>query len=335
MSKKSKTIFGIFTEAVGLYFSSFTKFVKYMSFPVLGQVAGLALVFGITYLYTQNLPKLLDKFPNLNNLNSLIILSIIVTLPGLAIFTKAFWEYLVAYGAVNSMYENLHKSGRLYDFKAHTQLITRRTPAFIGLWFLLWAFTLLAIFPLLWIIGGILAVYFVLVFQVFTFEEGISPIGCFKKSFSIIKGHFGSTFLLIALIGILTYCIIPQLVSQLLSVLGISRYFSGLLLPIANMLPDLHLEQFGLKPLTSYDYALMIFEGVIAQILIQYTLPMRSILWTMWYKELDNTSAKPPKTRSLKKRPSEKLMEESHKKLTKKKIDKNLLKRAMEKDEDD
>lgn len=334
MSKKSKTIFGIFTESVGLYFSNFNKFVKYMSFPVLGQIAGLALIFGITYLYTQNLPKLLEKYPNLDNLNTLIILSIIITLPGLAIFTKAFWEYLIAYGAINSMYENLHKSGRVYDFKAHTEVITRRASAFIGLWCLFGIFSLLASFPLLWVIGGILAVYFVLIFQAFTYESESSPFSCFKKSFSLIKGNFGKTFVLLILIGTLTYLIIPQLTCKLMQISRITNFFTGALLPIANMIPDLHLEQYGLKPITSYDYSLMIFEGLVAQILIQYTLPMRSILWAMWYKALDKTPSVQTK-KSSKKRPSEKLMEESHKKLTKKKIDKNLLKRAMEKDDEE
>ena len=164
MTKKSNNVFSIFTEAIGLYFSNFGKIIKYMSFPVLGQIAGLMLVFFITYFYTLNLPKLIEKYPNLNNFNTLLILSIIITLPGLAIFVKAFWEYIVAYGAINSMYENISKSGRVYDFRAHTELITRRAPAFIGLWLILGIFTTLAILPPFWIICGIFAVYFVIVF---------------------------------------------------------------------------------------------------------------------------------------------------------------------------
>lgn len=85
--------------------------------------------------YTQNLPPLIEKFSALDNFNVLILLSILITLPGLAIFCKSFWEYLVAYGAVNSMYENMQKSGRVYDFDAHTELIKRRAIPFIGLWF--------------------------------------------------------------------------------------------------------------------------------------------------------------------------------------------------------
>ena len=90
MTKQNKTPLGIFAESIGLYFSNFDKFVQYMSFPVLGQIAGLGLVLLITFFYTQNLPNLIEKYPALNNFNALILLSIIITLPGLAIFIKAF-----------------------------------------------------------------------------------------------------------------------------------------------------------------------------------------------------------------------------------------------------
>ena len=67
MSKKNKTPLGIFTEAIGLYFSNFDKFMKYMTFPVLGQIIGLGLVFLITFFYTQKIPLLIQKFDFLND----------------------------------------------------------------------------------------------------------------------------------------------------------------------------------------------------------------------------------------------------------------------------
>ena len=57
----------------------------------------------------------------------------------------------------------------------------------------------------------------------------------------------------------------------------------------------------------------------------------------MWYKELNggklyvSNEDKPKKT--SKKKPSEKLMEATNKKYTSKKLDKNILRRAMEKEE--
>ena len=317
----TKKTFSIFTEAIGLYFSNLDKFLKYMTFPVLGQIAGLVVIFFTTYIYTQNLPKLIEKYPNLDNFNSLILLSIIITLPGLAIFVKAFWEYIVAYGAINSMYQNMSKSGRVYDFEAHTQLIKRRTPAFVALWLILGIFTLLAILPPFWIICGIFAVYFILVFQVFTFEPNISAFGCFKESLILIKGRFAKTFLLLCLIGGLTYVIIPQICLKAMSLAGISNFISNLLIPFVNILPQFDLEQYGLNHITNYDIALLIVETTFAQILIQYTLPLRSIMWSLWYKEGVNGGVnggvnykRSETTSKSKKRPSEKLMESSRKK---------------------
>ena len=338
MTKQNKTPLGIFAESIGLYFSNFDKFVQYMSFPVLGQIAGLGLVLLITFFYTQNLPNLIEKYPALNNFNALILLSIIITLPGLAIFIKAFWDYLVAYGAINSMLDNMLKSGRVYDFDAHTELVKRRSVPFVGLWFLFGFFSILAICPLFWVVCGILAIYFVLVFQIFTFEPELSPAGCVKRSLNLIKGHFASTFMLMAFVGLLTYLFIPQIIIKLFDIGNINNFFANLIMPIVSQLPDLNLQIYGLPEISKENIALFTIQTFVAQILIQYTLPLRSILWSMWYRELAKADFKPKETTSKKrktKRPSEKLMEASRKKYSKKKLDPNILKRASEKDEED
>ena len=335
MTKKSKTTYGVLTEAAGLYFSNISKFLKYMTFPILGQTAGLILIFAITYFYAQNFPKLIKSFPALNNLSTLVLISLLITLPGLIIYLKAFWEYLVAYGAVNSMLDNMLKSGRVYDFDAHTELIKRRSLPFVGLWLLVGIFSLVASCPLFWVICGILAVYFVLIFQVFTYEPELSPIGCARKSLLLIKGHFGSTFFLLCSIGLLTYLFIPQIFIKIFELLNVNAFLSGAILPLVNMLPEIDLVKYGLKPLTQSDIALFTVQAIIAQILIGYTLPMRSILWGLWYKKLNKEMPSgEKKTKRRTKRPSEKLMEESSKKFGKKKIDDNILRRAMEKDEE-
>ena len=344
MSKKKNTPLNIFMESVGLYFSNFDKFVKYMTFPVLGQIAGLSLVFLLTYFYAIKMPIIIEKVPALNNFGLLVLFAILITLPGMAIFVKAFWEYLVAYGAVNSMVENMLKSGKVYDFDAHTELVKRRTLPFVGLWFLFGIFSIIAVLPLFWVICGILAVFFVLVFQVFTYEPEVSPLGCVKRSAQLIKGHFASTFMLMAMIGALTYVLIPQLVGMFFEYTNITYFLTGLIKPLVLQMPLNDWSQIlayaYLPPLKVEEVSLFVITSFIAQIFIQYTLPMRSILWAMWYKELNggklyvNNEDKPKakKKRSVK-RPSEKLMEESHKKFATKKLDRNILKRVMEKDE--
>ena len=61
MAKKKNTPLNIFMESVGLYFSNFDKFVKYMTFPVLGQIIGLSLVFLLTYFYAIKMPIIIEK----------------------------------------------------------------------------------------------------------------------------------------------------------------------------------------------------------------------------------------------------------------------------------
>lgn len=333
MSKKNKTPLGIFTESIGLYFSNFDKFVKYMTFPVLGQIGGLILIFGLYYLYIKYIPADLD-------FNLLILLAILVTVPGLAIFLKAFWEYLVAYGAVNSMLENMLKSGKVYDFDAHTELIKRRTVPFVGIWLLVGIFSLLSALPIFWVPCGILAVFFVLIFQVFTYEPELSPVGCAKKSMLLIHGHFASTFMLIALAGALTYVFVPQIVLSISEILKITDALSKVTGAFLETLPILEINKYlalaYIPPITIEGLSTLVVSSFISQIFIQYTLPLRSILWGMWYRELNGSLPAPEKKKSTRKvkRPSEKLMEESHKKYGTKKIDRNILRRAMEKDED-
>ncbi len=344
MPKKNKNPFGIFTESIGLYFSNFGKFIKYMTFPVIGQVVGLLIVFLCTYFYSKNLPILIEKYSAFNNFNTLVLMSVIVAIPGLLIFTKAFWEYLVAYGAINSMLDNMLKSGKVYDFNAHTELIKRRTASFIGLWLLFGIFSIITLCPLFWVPALVLAVYFVLIFQVFTYESELSPIGCVKKSFMLVKGHFLPTFILMTMAGLLTWVFIPQIINNIFNMIGINKFFANLIVPFMDILPlneiNTYFTQFRIPVIKTDDVAILIVTTTVIQILIQYTLPLRSLLFGMWYKELNKFSEskdEKKKKKSSSKRPSEKLMEESHKKYSgaSKKLDRNILKRAMEKDEEE
>lgn len=332
MTKKNKTPLGIFIESIGLYFSNFDKFVKYMTFPVLGQVGGLILVFALTMVYTNHAPQIED-------INILLLLSILVTLPGLLIFTKAFWEYLVAYGAINSMLDNMLKSGKVYDFDAHTELIERRAVPFVGLWLLVGIFSLIASFPLFWVPAGVVTVFGVLIFQVFTYEPELSPIGCVKKSFKLVAGHFASTFMLISLVGALTYILVPQIFNKLFEFIKLTDCLANSIIPFIEKLPIAELNSMlayaYIPPIDIKDIATFVITFTVSQILIQYTLPLRSILWGMWYEELNGSLPQmvETKTTKKKKRPSEKLMNASKKKYSSKKLDRNILKRAMEKDE--
>lgn len=297
MTKIKNSVWGIFGRSVKLYFTNFGSFFKYMAFPVFGQILGIILVLSASYFYAENLPKYVAQGGILNNFSMIFLILFIITLPGLLIFAKAFWDYLVAYGAINSMVENMLKSGKVYDFPAHTEVITRRTAGYIGLWLLFGLFVMIGFFPLFWVIAGILFIYFVLIFQVFTFEPDKSPLGCFQKSMELIKGNFARTLGLLAIVGILTYRILPDSIEFLFKITNITGILAIPIDAWAIQLPIDEINKMLLQTpmayqITSLGLAKFVVSASLGYIVICLTLPLRSICWTLWYKNLNKGEAK-------------------------------------------
>lgn len=297
MAKTANSVLGIFWQGTKLYFLNLISFLKYLAFPVFGQILGIILIIFASYFYANCLQKWIVPGGIFDNFLVIFFVLLLIILPGLFILTRAFWEYLVAYGAINSMLENMLKSGKVYDFHAHTEVIARRSGAFGWLWVLLALLGFIGAFPLFWVISGILAVYFILIFQVFVFEPDKSPIGCFKKSMSIVKGHFASTLGLIAFLGIFTYWLIPDAIKYLFE---ISKIVNFLAIPFDIITQQLPID--GMNALLSQSHiprqitSLMIAQAIV-DILLGYiltclTLPWRSICCALWYKNLNKGEAK-------------------------------------------
>lgn len=297
MARIKNGVFAIFWEAVKLYFTNFGRFFRYMAFPVFGQISGIIIALLSSYYYTLNVPNLIAQGGIFNNFSIIFLILILITLPGLFIFMKAFWDYLVAYGAINSMADNLVKSGKVYDFAAHNEVITRRTSAFIGLWLLFALFTIAGIFPLFLLAAGILFVYFVLIFQVFTFEPDKSPVGCFKKSFNIIKGNFRKTCGLMLLLLIFTYWVLPETVKFLFDAAKIIALFAIPLDGWASQFPIDEINKLLMRSPTAYQITSLLIARFAVSAFLGYaviglTLPLRSICWALWYKMLNKGEAK-------------------------------------------
>ena len=141
------------------------------------------------------------------------------------------------------------------------------------------------------------------------------------------------------MIGALTYIFIPQVVLKILALANLNSIIANLFTPISNLVPindfNIFLKPYGIPEITVTQINLFFIEAIIVQILIQYTLPMRSILWALWYKELDGgANFHTQVSGKNNKKPSEKLMEASRKKYGKKKLDRNIIERASKKDEE-
>lgn len=288
--KLKNSVWNILGEGLKLYFLNIGTFSKYMLFPVFGQIIGIVLIFGLTYWFTLNLPTIMIKHAIFNDPTVIMVSLLIVTIPGFVVFLKAFWDFLVAYGALNSMAQAVATTGKLYDFGAHTEIVTKRTFTFVGLLLLITFLSLVAINPLFWVIALIFFVYFILVFQVFTFEEDKSIIDCFKRSFDLVKGNFARTFFIMIVLGLITYYVLTYCVTALFEVIKLSDVLLVALQGWANTLPldsvNAMTLEFKIPAITALDVAKQIMSSSICFIVAGLTLPMRSICWSLWYKNL-------------------------------------------------
>lgn len=311
---------GVLWEGLKLYCIYFPKYALYMAFPVLGQLFGLFWVFGMTYLFMNNIDYLSREIPMLGSLGPMMACVMLITLPGLILWIKAFWDYLVSYGALNSMTEAAMSTGKIYDFPAHNAVVTRRAFQFITLWLIFSLFTAVSSIPFLWVLGLIFFVYFVLIFQVFTFEEDVSPSGCFKRSLRLVKGNFAKTLAMMTVLFAVTYYFLEIGVSVIFDALKITQLLLGMFEGFASMIPmdgvNSVLAMANSPQITPLDIADLIIQMIIGFLVVGFTLPLRSIVWTLWYKNLSERDGVPAKIS----------------KSGRKKLDPEILKRAKDKD---
>ena len=297
--KIENSVWFVLGEGFKIYLKNFTQFTRYMLFPVFGQVIGISLIFYLSGWFGLNVPAWAEENLFFQNYNNIILTLLLITAPGFVLFLKAFWDFMVAYGALNSMANAVLTTGKLYDLDAHTKVITNRAPQFVGLLITISILALIGINPLFWIIGAIAFVYFILIFQVFTLEENPTVIDCFRKSFNLIKGDFARTFVILFILATITYYLLSIGTTVLLQAI---RLHDVILMGIQGWTSTLQLDtindtliSFKLQPLTPASLALETFKSSILCIVAGLSLPLRSICWTLWYKNLEIVKAEKPK----------------------------------------
>lgn len=292
MVKKNKTFFEIFLQSIGLYFSNIDKFLHYLLYPVFGQLFGLIVIYYSVVFYNTNLSSLIVNYPVLNTDIYKNIILFVVLIPGLVIYLSALWKYLVAHASINSMTENLLKSDRVYDFPAHTMLVTRRWFPYLCLCLMYGIVVFLTTLPIFWIIGGVLLIYFTFVFQIFVFEEELSPIDCFKKSSVYVQGNFWKIFWLTALMLVLTCCVIPQIIYTILGLIKFVPFMSEFVSEgiqtssLYNL--NIMLSAMNHKPLEPIDVSKLLVMIAVYNTTFQMLLPLRTICMCLWYKTYCN-----------------------------------------------
>lgn len=285
--KMKNSIWFVLFEGLKIYFSNIDKFILYMLFPVLGQVLGIALCFGLTLGLSDKIAAKADS------ISSAMLFILLLAIPGLLIFAKAFWDYVVAYVALNSMTEGAVTSGKVYDFKSHNEVATRRSFKYIG--FLLILSVLMSLGTSIFFIipGFVLWIYLILIFQIFTFEPDLSIWECYKKSFVLVKGDWGRTFSLMLILAFFSIFIITQGITVVFDYLNLTKSvcsifdFIGKLLPLHTIN---HAFSYARLPynITVEMVSNWIFVTILSCIVAGLTLPIRSICWSLWYKNLSD-----------------------------------------------
>lgn len=284
--KLKNSIFFILWEGIKIYFSNIDKFLLYMLFPVFGQIIGIALSFGLSLGFADKVVQKADS-PAVA-----LLMILLLAIPGLLIFAKAFWDYMVAYVALNSMTEGAVTTGKVYDLDSHNEVATQRGWKYIGFLIILSVLMSLGASIFFIIPGFVLWIYFILVFQIFTFEPDLSITDIFKRSFLLVKGNWARTFILMAVLGFFSMYILTEGITVVFDYLNLTASASSIFNFISNLIPlDLvnkilvHANQ---PIITNEMISKTIFVSVLGMIISGLTLPIRSICWSLWYKNLSD-----------------------------------------------
>lgn len=312
MAKKSENriimTLNIFKDGVIWYCKYLDVLLKYMLFPVFGQLLGLALIFTANYFFIVNIPHLVKQYPILDSIPLVFTLLLICVFPGFLVFCKAFYDYIIAMGALNSMAyvsRGEKMKNKPLDTKTHDDVLKKRLGKYILLVLLFSAIGLVGMFPLFILPFAVLFVYLCLVLQVFMLEESTTSVGAFKRSFELVKTNFGITCLLLCLSAILTYWILPDLivwafekasainflaypVYKYLEILPIQDLINSALGALTSGLPlDMPISLDINSTFNAHDIACDIVRSLIGISVIGLLLPMRSCWFTLLYKTFD------------------------------------------------
>lgn len=287
--KIRNSIWSVLFEGIKIYISNIDKFVLYMLFPVFGQLIGLALTFGLTIGFAEKVAQ------KAHSMTTALLYIFLLALPGLMIFIKAFWDYMVAYVALNSMTEGALTTGRVYDFQSHREVATRRAFKYIGFLMLIGILSLglsfCTIIPILGLIPPLIIwIYFILVYQIFTFEDDLSIIDCFRRSKYLVKGDWWRTFALMFILGFFSVYIITIGVTVIFDLFNLTSKISSIFNIVGYSLPldyiNKPLVYLHLKPVTVEFISEFIFTCILGSIVAGLSLPIRSICYTIWYRVL-------------------------------------------------
>ena len=296
-SNKFVGTFQIFLSSLKTYFLYLDQLLKYMAFPVLGQLISVVLMFTLAYYFRLHLEGLSANEFFAHRITNLYIIFFVILFPLILVFMKSFYEYLIAFTALNTVFYTANKNkAKKVDFKACNAVITRRLGSYV---FLMLLVSLLLSVPLF---APIIAFFLTFVFQVFALENGSSAANSIKRSFQIVAENIVPTLIMLVLCYITTYEFLPKLFVWVAEKTSILYFFMNMwenffeitivsnirdIIDIANStISGLNLK---IDAITISRYAV---EITISFIVIAFTLPLRCCCFTELYRLCDSNKIK-------------------------------------------
>lgn len=322
--KNSNNFVNILFKSLQIYILNIHKFLLYMAFPILGQLLGIVLIF-IPAMYLKDvLPDLALKYEAFAEPSKQLALVLLTILPGLVLLISAFWKYLVAYVALNSMTHSAITSGKIYDFQAHNGVVNRNIWTYILLWLIISILGFISFNPFLIIPGGIFFIFFILVFQIFTFESENGVINCFAKSFKLIKGHFIQTLSMAVIMLVIAWGLGELVTFGIVKVLDVKNFLPNIawMFVTTDFVNTVNASLPISLQITPEMISRFLFGSLIGFLVFGFTLPLRSVCWTLWYKKLLGKGAA-------------KVTAKKKGKKTKKQLDPEILRRANLEDDEE
>ena len=293
-SNKIIDVFLIFFSSIKTYFLYLDQCVKYLLFPIFGQLISLIILFTIVYYFNTNIDNIRNISAFFEDDKHLFVIYSLTLLPFLIVFIKAVYDYIIAFCALNLLFYTVSNKKKVkdIDFGANRKVIERKIINYVILIFLV---TFLLIVPPLIFVAPIIWVFLSLSFQVLSFENDISGQRAISRSIELVKGNVIPTVILLLLCSIVTYWFLPSMFIWACEKLSLITFMIGRIETFVNLLSLdslnelLSIINFKLDSLTIAKY---MAENVVTLIVIAFTLPFRCCCFTQLYKLYDSEKIK-------------------------------------------
>ncbi len=300
-NKKNNNSIGvirIFFSGIKTYFLYLDDCVRYLTFPIFGQILSSAAIFALSYYFCVNEYSIRNLAPLLSSDKNYLTVLLIVLFPFLIVLTKAVFDYIIVFSALNIFFYTVSNKKKVknIDFKSAKNVIKRRLFKYIVLMFLL---TLILCIPPLIFVSPVAWIFLCLTFQIFSFESDISASEAVSRSIVLVKNNFVPTVIMLILCISTTYIFFPAVFVWSADKISLTSFIAGGIEKYINLIPVQYfnvvndfLSGFFNISIDSIIISKYIAQSVISFVVIAYTLPFRCCCFTGMYRLYDNSAIK-------------------------------------------